>query len=183
MSAGSSGGHFLAPTCKKHVRITELPPAASCCSSSEISGRLQGITRVSPAPSEEVPLSRSDTASLPAGSKPCSQPSQTCLAGHHPLLFPAALLIQRSHSWTQSLLCPPLALEISSQTPSASLDGFGACQILEQSSLAAQGTCWLLTAMLTNSVQCCTELPSKGSARSRVMVGSRQLLQGPPPLC
>lgn len=33
------------------------------------------------------------------------------------------------------------------------------------------------------SAWCCTELPSKGSAHSWVMVGSRQFLQGPPPLC
>lgn len=124
---------------------------ASRCSSSKIFVRLWRISRAIPTPAEEVPQSRSDTASLPSRGvcgKPCSQPPQTCPAGHNPVLFQAALSIQRSHSRTQpALLCPPLALEIPSQTPLGSLDGFRACQIPEQSSPGARGTRWLLTAM------------------------------------
>lgn len=59
-------------------------PPASCCSSSEISGRLQGITRVSPTPAEEVPRSRSDTASLPGSSKPCLQSATPDPPGRSP---------------------------------------------------------------------------------------------------
>lgn len=126
-------------------------PPASCYSPSEICGRLWGITIANLKPAEEVPWSRSDTASLPSRGvcgKPCSQPPQTCPAGHNPVLFQAALLIQRNYSRTQpALLRPPLALEISSQTSPGSLDVFGACQIPEQSSPGARGMRWLLTAM------------------------------------